>query len=108
MQTLLSLEKNKDARILCIDDEEFCITALRALLFKLEVDVDSCVDFCINGQEALQMAELSKRHDFKYKMILTDFSMPVMDGLEATKRLREILGDNVPIVGVTGHASDKY
>ena len=108
MQTLLSLEKNKDTRILCIDDEEFCIGALRALLFKLEVDVDSCVDFCINGQEALQMAELSKRHDFKYKMILTDFSMPVMDGLEATKRLREILGDKVPIVGVTGHATDKY
>ena len=108
MQTLLSLEKHKDTRILCIDDEEFCIAALRALLFKLEVDVDSCVDFCINGQEALKMAELSKKHDFKYKVILTDFSMPVMDGLEATKRLREILGDNVPIVGVTGHATEKY
>ena len=34
--------------------------------------------------------------------------MPVMDGLEATKKLREILGSETPIVGVTGYASSKY
>ena len=54
------------------------------------------------------MAELSKRHDFRYKMILTDFSMPVMDGLEATKKIRKTLGKDVPIIGVTGYGSGKY
>ena len=34
--------------------------------------------------------------------------MPVMDGLEATKGLRHILGDGVPIIGITGYASNKY
>ena len=72
------------------------------------MDVANCVDFAINGQEAVQMSKISKKYRFQYKLILIDFNMPVMDGLEATKRLREILGDKVPIVGVTGHASDKY
>jgi CheY-like chemotaxis protein len=34
--------------------------------------------------------------------------MPVMDGIEATKRLREILEDDPIIVGVTGYASTEY
>ena len=54
------------------------------------------------------MAKLSKEFNFTYRLILTDFNMPVMDGLEATRKLREILGDEVPIVGVTGYASSKY
>ena len=53
MQTLKSFEEFKDKRILCVDDEEFCIASLRTLLFKLGVDVDNKVDFCINGIEAL-------------------------------------------------------
>ena len=56
MQMLASLERHKDKRILCVDDEEFCLTSLKVILFKLEVDVDNCVDFCINGKEALEMA----------------------------------------------------
>ena len=34
--------------------------------------------------------------------------MPVMDGLEATTLIREILGDEIPIIGITGYASNKY
>ena len=34
--------------------------------------------------------------------------MPQMDGLESTKKIREILGDNIPIIGVTGYASAEY
>jgi CheY-like chemotaxis protein len=44
-----------------------------------------------------------------YKLIFTDFNMPVMDGIETAARLREIFVDRQPIiVGVTGYASSKY
>ena len=41
------------------------------------------------------------------RMILMDVSMPEMNGLEATGRIREmeeVSGDHVPIIGVTAHA----
>jgi CheY-like chemotaxis protein len=44
----------------------------------------------------------------KYKLIFTDFNMPIMDGVEACRGLREILEDEPTIVGVTGYASSNY
>ena len=36
-----------------VDDEEFCISAMKAMLSMAGVDVENQVDFCIHGQEAL-------------------------------------------------------
>ncbi len=53
-----------------------------------------------NGQEAIEMA---KQH--KPELILMDIRMPVMDGLEATKRLRAIPEfANIPIIAMTANA----
>jgi CheY-like chemotaxis protein len=38
------------------------------------------------------MAALSDKYGFRYKLILIDFNMPVMDGLKATLKIRETLG----------------
>jgi two-component system sensor histidine kinase/response regulator len=95
-------------RILIIDDEEFCLAAMRAILFKIGLNVDHRIDFCINGLEALEMAQNAQAHCMNYSLIFTDFNMPVMDGVEATKRLRQLLGDEPTIIGVTGYATNKY
>ncbi len=55
-----------------------------------------------NGAEAVALYE-RERPD----IVLTDISMPIMDGIEASKRIRESqrrLGVSAPIVGVTAHA----
>jgi CheY-like chemotaxis protein len=45
-------------------------------------------------------------------VIFTDFSMPVMDGIQATKKMRAFLRDKVAvqpaIIGVTGHVLDEF
>ena len=74
-----------------MDDEEFCLSSMKVILFKLGIDTEKQVDFCMNGIEALEMAEQSKKLSMKYKLIFIDFNMPVMDGIEATRGLREIL-----------------
>lgn len=52
-----------------------------------------------NGREALERA--GEEHP---RLILMDLSMPVMDGWEATRRLREIEQTrDVPIVGLSAH-----
>ena len=40
-----------------IDDEEFTLSAVEAILRILKVNVDDCVDFAMSGKEALQLVK---------------------------------------------------
>ena len=93
-------------RILVVDDEEFCISSMRAVLHSLKINTDFQVDFCIHGKEALNQVKKTYENGMCYTLILTDFSMPVMDGIEATAKIRKYLKtkkEKVTIIGVTGH-----
>jgi CheY-like chemotaxis protein len=52
-----------------------------------------------NGQEAL--SALSRQH---FDLVLMDLQMPEMDGYTATKKIREELQSNIPIIAMTAHA----
>jgi CheY-like chemotaxis protein len=53
-----------------------------------------------DGQKAISL--LNQRNDFDF--ILMDIQMPIMDGLECTKHIREILKNDVPIIALTANA----
>ena len=58
-----------------------------------------------NGFTAYQMIKSSKENE--YDMILMDILMPVMDGLETTRKIRELDRSdlkNIPIIGITANA----
>jgi PAS domain S-box-containing protein len=59
------------------------------------------VDIAANGREAVRAAQRGP-----YDLILMDVRMPIMDGLEATRRIREsvISSHHVPIIALTAHA----
>ncbi len=67
------------ANVLIVDDNEINIEVFKAIVKKLCVNVDSAV----NGEEGLNLIR-KKRYD----MIFFDHMMPVMDGVEAVKKLR--------------------
>src|SRR6186713_378035 len=58
------------------------------------------VAIALDGQQAVDMAA-SAPHD----LILMDMSLPVLDGWEATRRIRAS-GNKVPIIALTAHAMD--
>ncbi|MCP4490194.1 MAG: response regulator [Gammaproteobacteria bacterium] len=59
------------------------------------------VDIVANGLEAVEAVQ-----NLPYDIILMDISMPEMDGMKATKKIRTILGKEhkLPIIALTAHA----
>ncbi len=70
-------------------------------LLKVMLERSGCtVTIAVNGQEALEAVEQAA-----FDLVLMDGQMPGMDGLEATRRLREhYSASELPIIGVTAHA----
>lgn len=87
------------ARVLVVEDNRTNLMVTEALLKKLSCRVDTAHD----GAAALQMLK-----DHEYELILMDCYMPVMDGFEATRRVRS--GDkdaNTPIVALTASVTEE-
>ena len=108
--------KYQNNRILVVDDEEFCLSSMRAVLFNLGINVDYQVEFCITGKEAFEILQQTYENGMKYALIFTDFNMPVMNGITATIKIRKYLKndlkiareDQPKIIGVTGHVMDSF
>ena len=82
-------------RILVVDDEKLIVKGLR---FSLEQD-DMEVDCAYDGGEALKLAK-----EKEYDCVLLDLMLPVMDGLEVCREIREF--SDMPIIMLTAKNDD--
>ena len=90
--------------VLIVDDDVFNITALSMILKQLG---QTC-DRAYNGQQAIE--KIFERQEVKcgpscqqYKLIFMDYSMPIMDGFEATRKLKELMSSwELPLITIIG------
>jgi two-component system, cell cycle response regulator DivK len=85
-------------RILVVEDN---LDNRRILVYRLKRIGDFEILEASNGQEALDMVLTPPPPD----LIFMDLKMPVMDGWEATRKIREMdLGRRIPIIALTAQA----
>lgn len=88
------------ARVLVVEDNLTNQIVVRGLLKVIGIDAD----IAVNGEDALEKVTLSR-----YDLIFMDCQMPIMDGYEATKRIRQLEGNSltfsqVPIIALSANA----
>jgi len=83
-----------EARVLVVDDIETNLKVTEGLLLPYKIQVDSC----LSGEEAIDAIK-----DNNYDLVFMDHMMPDMDGVEATKIIRD-MGFKLPIVALTANA----
>lgn len=74
--------KNYDTNVLVVDDSATQISVALRKLKSMNINAVTAAD----GQKALEIIENS---DIKFDLVLTDYNMPNMDGMELTIKLRE-------------------
>ena len=86
-------------RMLVVDDDKLLCETTVASLKAIGVDAEWTLD----GETAVQMVE--NRHNLRddYQVILLDWKLPGMDGIETARAIRKKLGDEVPIMLISAY-----
>ncbi len=83
-------------KILLVEDNEMNRDMLSRRLIRKDFDVV----FAVDGQQAVELAASDKPD-----LILMDLSLPIIDGWEATRRIKADEGTrNIPVIALTAHA----
>ena len=85
-----------DIRLLLVDDHHIVLDGIKALLD--EVEGFDCIATADNGQKALDMLNV-----FDVDVVLMDIDMPIMNGMEATQRIKKEY-PKVRVISLTQHS----
>ena len=91
--------KPQDMNVLVIDDDPIACDHARLVLEKAGI----ASEVALSGKEALEMIKLRQARRAPYNLIIVDWQMPEMDGVEVTRNIRNIIGNETAIIILTAY-----
>lgn len=88
--------------VLIIDDDPVALKHAQLVLEKVGVTSETAD----NGKKAVKMVKLRHARREPYKLILVDWKMPDLDGIETTRMIREAVGHESAIIILTAYRWD--
>jgi len=105
-------ESHPRAFIMIIDDEAYNCEVLKAMILSMGVDPSRLI-VCLGGKQALERASDVRQTGGVIKLVLTDLSMPTMNGYKFIRKFRkqesgDRQGQGAIIAAITGHAESEF
>ena len=87
----------REMSVLVIDDDSIALEHAQIVLGQIGITCDTAE----SGSEGIEKVKLSHARRADYDLILIDWRMPEMDGVETTRQIRAIEGHDTPIIILT-------
>ena len=97
----MAIEPHK-LSVLVIDDDPIALEHAKITLSQVKISCETAD----SGRKALDMISIRHTRREDYDLILVDWKMPEMDGVETTREIRKIVGDHTPIIILTSYNWD--
>ena len=91
-----------DMKVLVVDDDPIACEHARLVLEKVGIPADTAM----SGAEAVEKVRFQHARREPYNLILVDWKMPDMDGVETTRQIRAIVGNESAIIILTAYRWD--
>ena len=98
-KTITEIPQLKGCRGLVVDDDTNTCLSISSMLN----EVGMRYEWCTTGKEAIIRAEAAKKVGDLFRVYIIDWLMPDMNGIETTRRIRKVIGDEVPIIILTAY-----
>ena len=92
-----------ELNVLVIDDDKIAREHAEIVLGEVGVKCDTAG----SGKEGLEMVKIRHGRNEDYNLILVDWRMPDMDGVETSRQIRATVGDKTPIIILTSFNWDE-
>ena len=89
--------------VLVIDDDPIACENAQLVLGQVGVNCEKA----LSGEEGLQMVKVRHARREPYNLILVDWRMPDMDGIETTRQIRAVVGTETPVIILTSYNWDE-
>ena len=93
----------KDLNVLAVDDDQVALDHARLVLGQIGITCETAA----SGAEALEKVKLRHARREDYDLLLVDWKMPEMDGVELTRQIRAVVGHELPIIILTSYNWDE-
>jgi CheY-like chemotaxis protein len=93
----------RDMSVLVIDDDPIALEHAQIVLKQIGVGCD----IAASGKEGVEKVRLRHGRREDYDLLLIDWKMPDMDGVETTRRIRSIVGNETPVIILTSYNWDE-
>jgi PAS domain S-box-containing protein len=89
--------------VLVVDDDQIACDHAQLILGQVGVNCEKAS----SGAECLQMVKVRHARREPYNLILLDWRMPEMDGIETTRQIRAAVGNETPVIILTSYNWDE-